>query len=128
MISKFKKIFLTPLFLLGILLPALFFDGINIEEIICKDSIVIDEITSSDANFQNDVYAICNPVDNTIAPVKLSDGVSPKVFFDEDSPSLPITTGNVQLSNKIHNVNKPFNYKSTEYSENLYLINNSLII
>jgi hypothetical protein len=128
MISKFKKIFYTPLFLLGVLLPALFFDGINIEEIICQDSIVLDEITSSSTNFQNDVNAICNPVDKTIIPINLNDSASLKIFFDEDSPSLPTTNGTVHLCNKVHNVNKPINYKSAEYSWDLYLINNSLII
>jgi len=128
MISKFKKTFYTPLFLIGVLIPALFFDGINIEEILCKDSIVLDEITSSSGNFQSDVTDICNPIDNTITPINSNDFAGAKIFFDEDSPSLPTTNGTVQLCNKIHNVNKPINYKSAEYSFDLYLINNSFII
>jgi hypothetical protein len=128
MISKFKKYFYTPLFLLGILLPALFLDGINIEEILCKDSITLDEITSSSGNFQSDVNDICNPVDNTITPINSNDIAGLKIFFDEDSPSLPTTNGTVQFSNKIHNVNKPIHYKSAEYSYDIYLINNSFII
>lgn len=128
MLRQIKKIFITPFFLLSVLIPALFFDTINIEEIILPSYILSNEIPNYESQYQDLLSTGRTPIEKTVGDKNISTRLSKKVFYDEDSPSEQVTNDSACIELNTIQVNEKEFYSSTEHTSDLYLINCSLLI
>ena len=119
---------MTPLFLAWILIPALFLDDINIQDIIFPSLIKTDEF-SEGCSVNDSLIPFANLSQNqNISNTSTAAQSIIKVFFDEDSPYLPISLGTVKFMARIeHSDVKELSSSHINYSA-IYLMNGSLII
>lgn len=127
MIRTVKEIFISQFILLWILIPAFFIDSINIQDIIFPSYQVANEFSSGigeNPSLNSNKYS---PIEKTVSTNK-TDNSLPKVFFDEDSPSLPLDNIAEEFNTNLQQQDECLSYNSIKLSENLFITNHSLLI
>lgn len=125
MIRIVKKIFISQFILLWILIPAFFADSINIQDIIFPSYQVANEFSGGigeNLSLNNN-----SPIEKTVSTSK-NDKSLPRIFFDEDSPSLPIDNIAEEFTTNLQPHDECVSYNSIKHSENLFITYHSLLI
>ena len=123
MIRAYKKIFI----LLWILIPAFFIDSINIQDIIFPSYQVANEASCGNGEILPINNYFNSPIEKTINVNRTNNSLV-KIFFDEDSPSLPLDNIAEEFTTNLKQQEENVSYNSIIHTENLFITNHSLLI